>query len=99
MKRYKRLLFTHLGVTLGTAQTPDTQAPTQDGEESEDSDDYSTESDSEGESGGEDEPVRVLPCTCSITKQFDLGHIGSREPITAPPINFGPPRVHHLPLL
>ena len=25
--------------------------------------------------------------------------VGSREPITAPPINSGPSRVHHLPLL
>ena len=25
--------------------------------------------------------------------------LGSREPVTAPPINSGPPRVHHLPLL
>ena len=29
--------------------------------------------------------------------EFD--HVGSREPITAPPINSGPPRGHHLPLL
>ena len=30
---------------------------------------------------------------------FESAPVGSREPITGPPTNSGPPRVHHLPLL
>ena len=44
----------------------------------------------------------------SITREIPVGvpfsikpepSLGSRDPKSAPPINFSPPRVHHLPVL